>query len=77
MIDLHCHVLPGLDDGPSNLEFSLAMARAAVDAGIQIIVATPHVRRDYPVEPEEVEERVAELEDATTLVGLLLYLRQR
>jgi protein-tyrosine phosphatase len=64
VIDLHCHVLPGLDDGPSNLEFSLAMARAAVEAGTQILVATPHVRRDYPVEPEEIEGCVAELNDA-------------
>ena len=47
MIDLHCHILPGLDDGPANIDFSLAMAREAVDANIQIMVATPHVRADY------------------------------
>ena len=53
MIDLHCHILPGLDDGPSNLDFSLAMARAAVEAGTQLIVATPHIRADFDVDPVE------------------------
>ena len=58
MIDLHCHILPGLDDGPSNLDFSLAMARAAVEAGTQLIVATPHIRADFNVDPTEIEPRV-------------------
>jgi protein-tyrosine phosphatase len=48
VIDLHCHILPGLDDGPANLDFSLAMARTAVAANVQIVAATPHVRSDYP-----------------------------
>lgn len=42
MIDLHCHLLPGLDDGPASVEDSLAMARAAVSAGISGVVCTPH-----------------------------------
>jgi len=42
MIDLHCHVLPGLDDGPRFLQESLDMARTAVKNNIQTIVATPH-----------------------------------
>src|SRR3954454_15098145 len=58
MIDLHCHILPGLDDGPSNLDFSLLMARAAVEAGTQLIVATPHIRADFDVDPVEIEPRV-------------------
>jgi protein-tyrosine phosphatase len=58
VIDLHCHILPGLDDGPANLDFSLAMARAAVDAGTQLIVATPHIRADFNVDPSEIEPRV-------------------
>jgi protein-tyrosine phosphatase len=47
VIDLHCHILPALDDGPANLDFSLAMAQAAVEANIQIVAATPHIRADY------------------------------
>jgi protein-tyrosine phosphatase len=58
VIDLHCHILPGLDDGPSNLDFSLAMARAAVESGTQLIVATPHIRADFDVDPVEIEPRV-------------------
>jgi len=43
MIDLHTHILPGLDDGSSDIKESLAMARVACDDGIHTIVATPHV----------------------------------
>ncbi len=42
MIDIHCHILPGLDDGAASLEASLAMAGLAVADGIKGIVATPH-----------------------------------
>jgi protein-tyrosine phosphatase len=58
LIDIHCHILPGLDDGPANLDFSLQMARAAVAAGTQLIVATPHIRADFDVDPGEIESRV-------------------
>ncbi|MCK9505378.1 MAG: capsular biosynthesis protein [Porticoccaceae bacterium] len=43
MIDLHCHLLPGIDDGSKNMENSLAMARVAVDDGITHAVMTPHI----------------------------------
>jgi len=42
LIDLHCHILPGLDDGARNLEQAVAMAEAAVADGIGIVAATPH-----------------------------------
>jgi protein-tyrosine phosphatase len=58
VIDIHCHILPGLDDGPANLDFSLAMARAAVESGTQLMVATPHIRADFNVDPSEIEPRV-------------------
>ena len=59
MIDIHCHILPGLDDGPANLDFSVAMARRAADLGTQMIVATPHVRADYPdVTPDAIDSGV-------------------
>ncbi len=43
MIDLHCHILPGIDDGPDTIDDALALARAAVAAGTRTIVATSHV----------------------------------
>jgi protein-tyrosine phosphatase len=43
MIDIHCHFLPGIDDGPSTLEGSLALARLAVKNGITHSVVTPHI----------------------------------
>jgi protein-tyrosine phosphatase len=46
MIDLHCHILPGLDDGSRDMDESLAMARMAVQDGITDIVATPHLFRE-------------------------------
>ena len=47
MRDLHCHILPGVDDGARNLDESLAMLEAAKAAGITSIVCTPHVRDPY------------------------------
>lgn len=43
MIDLHCHLLPGIDDGPDTVEEALALCRHAVAAGITHSVVTPHV----------------------------------
>jgi protein-tyrosine phosphatase len=61
MIDLHCHVLPGIDDGPATIEDSLTLARAAAAAGTRVIVATPHVSWHYPNEPRTIARMVDEL----------------
>jgi protein-tyrosine phosphatase len=45
MLDLHCHILPGVDDGAASLDESLAMARFCVADGITHVVATPHCHR--------------------------------
>lgn len=45
MIDLHSHILPGIDDGSKSLEMSLDMARIAVNDGIRVMACTPHI---YP-----------------------------
>jgi protein-tyrosine phosphatase len=42
MYDIHCHILPGVDDGPSTIAEAVEIARAAEQAGIQVIVCTPH-----------------------------------
>jgi protein-tyrosine phosphatase len=61
MIDLHSHILPGLDDGVRTVEEARALARRAAEDGITAIAATPHVRADYPTRPEQMEARVADL----------------
>jgi len=61
MIDLHSHILHGVDDGAASLEDSVDIARAAVADGITAIAGTPHVRDDWPTEASVIEERVAEL----------------
>ena len=63
MIDLHCHILPGLDDGALDIEDSVAMARQAVEDGIAVVCATPHLREDHDVRVEEIGERVAALQE--------------
>lgn len=47
MIDLHCHLLPGIDDGAPDLETSIAMARIAVEDGIKVTACTPHIMPGY------------------------------
>ena len=47
MRDMHCHILPGVDDGAQSLDESLAMLEAARAAGVTSIVCTPHVRDPY------------------------------
>jgi protein-tyrosine phosphatase len=61
VIDLHCHILPGIDDGPETLAGSLELARAAVADGIAVVAATPHVRDDWPTTPQSMERLVREL----------------
>ena len=70
MIDLHSHVLPGLDDGAASLEEGLAILRAAAADGIVRIAATPHVRADYPTAPEAMERGVRELNAAARAAGV-------
>jgi protein-tyrosine phosphatase len=49
MIDLHAHVLPGIDDGAADLDASRAMLAVAAEDGIRVMAATPHFRDDHPL----------------------------
>lgn len=61
MVDLHCHILPGLDDGPQSIEESLRMAESAIADGITHVVATPHANSTFPFDYGRVRERRDEL----------------
>ncbi|MGA2924491.1 MAG: CpsB/CapC family capsule biosynthesis tyrosine phosphatase [Solirubrobacteraceae bacterium] len=73
MIDLHCHVLPGVDDGPDRLAGSLELCRAAYAAGTRTVVATPHVSWRYPdVDAATVRAGVSTLNKALSQTAIEL-----
>jgi protein-tyrosine phosphatase len=81
VIDLHCHVLPGIDDGPATIAGSLALARAAAAAGTSVLVATPHISWRYRNDAQTITQLVAEVnrslavEQVTTPDGAALEIR--
>jgi protein-tyrosine phosphatase len=74
MVDIHHHLLPGLDDGSKNLETSLAMAKMAAADGITHIVATPHANSRYPFDPARNAELLAELQQTLNDDGVAITL---
>jgi protein-tyrosine phosphatase len=70
MIDLHCHILPGVDDGALDLADAVAMGRQADADGIATVCATPHIRHDHDVRIAELAERRAELNAALEWAGV-------
>lgn len=73
MIDLHCHILPDIDDGPATHEEALGLARLAVANGIRTIVATPHVSWQYPANGGTlIAAKVAELAADLARAGIPL-----
>ncbi len=75
MIDLHAHVLPGIDDGPATMTEAVAVAAAAAAEGVSVLATTPHVRPDHPaVRPAELAARTAEAAAACTAAGVELTL---
>ena len=64
MVDLHCHILSGMDDGAKSVEDSLAMAEMAIADGITHVVATPHSSNEYRFDFAAVELAAANLQSA-------------
>jgi protein-tyrosine phosphatase len=64
VIDLHCHLLPGVDDGPETMRETVAMARIAIADGLETICCTPHVMSRYANTAARVEEGVARVREA-------------
>lgn len=61
MIDIHCHILPGLDDGPAAIEESLAMLRLAAASGTTDIIATPHANPVFPFDESRTQDAFDQL----------------
>ncbi len=63
LVDIHCHILPGIDDGAKTIEDSIAMAKAAVEEGITHILCTPHYNNGvFMNEKEAIISHVANLQ---------------
>ena len=63
MIDIHLHILPGVDDGPANLDDALSLARSLVQEGVRVAVATPHYNDEFQRRSaREIYERVQALQ---------------
>ncbi len=75
MIDLHTHLLPGLDDGALDLDAAVAMARSLAADGVEVVCGTPHVRYDYPTTPEAMEEALAAVRAAVAEAGIAIEIR--
>lgn len=62
MVDIHCHILPGIDDGPDDLDTALAMAESAIADGVTHVVATPHANAEYHFDFPRIQELRNELQ---------------
>lgn len=75
MIDLHCHLLPQIDDGSKSLDESLAMARIAVADGVRIVACTPHILPGiYENSGPAIRQAVAQLQGRLDEEGIPLLL---
>lgn len=73
LVDLHAHVLPGIDDGAADMDGAVALASAAAAAGVTTMAATPHIRADHPaVRTEELASRTSTLQDRLRADGIPL-----
>lgn len=76
MIDYHCHLIPGFDDGPASVDESVEMARALAVFGFREVHCTPHcIAGQYEFSPVEVREAVRRLQARLDLEGIALTLR--
>ena len=71
MIDLHSHVLPGVDDGVRDADEALALLASMARDGVRMVAATPHLRADHPrVDPDELAGQVATLQASADAAGI-------
>jgi protein-tyrosine phosphatase len=73
VVDVHAHLLPGIDDGPRDMDAAVALAAEAAVDGVTTIAATPHLRPDHPrVRPSELAERVSSVRRALDQAGVFV-----
>lgn len=72
MIDTHCHLLPGLDDGPATIDESVALATDMVAQGVTRVICTPHLSRQFPVPHSRALEALHLLETSLERLGVEL-----
>jgi protein-tyrosine phosphatase len=71
-VDLHFHLLPGVDDGPAEMGDTIELARLAVGQGTRTVVATPHVRSDFFTDVPSLPERLDETQRELAAEGIAL-----
>jgi protein-tyrosine phosphatase len=62
MVDIHCHILPGLDDGAKSLDEATEMAEMAIADGVTHVVATPHANSEFRFDYELIQKKRDELQ---------------
>src|SRR5687767_10736491 len=72
MLDIHCHILPGVDDGASSLDEALGMARCYVNDGTTHVVATPHCNSTCRLLRDEILPHVERFQEALVEAGIRL-----
>jgi protein-tyrosine phosphatase len=70
VIDIHSHILPGVDDGPTGVDDAVAMARLAAEDGIRTVACTPHRGYGYDTTPGEVAAGIAALQPVLDAEGI-------
>lgn len=71
MVDIHCHILPGLDDGAADMDEALVMARVAAQSGSRTIIATPHAgHAEAKASPEAIRAAVQRLQQQVDAAGI-------
>jgi protein-tyrosine phosphatase len=72
VIDLHSHLLPGLDDGPASLAESVELARELAAGGVRVVAVTPHVSARYPTTPARMRAALARVRTTLARAGVPL-----
>jgi len=75
MIDLHSHLLPGLDDGANDVGVAVEIARSMAADGVTVVCGTPHVRDDFPTSADAMERALGLVREAVAEAGIAVEVR--